>query len=88
VGHVRWRGVDAGPSDASDSRLGWDWHPHYQRNLAARLGSGQARLTELKGRDRTEAEDRELAVLQWSADFADPGKAVGYAEQMATPASL
>ncbi|MBP2325015.1 proline iminopeptidase [Kibdelosporangium banguiense] len=69
----------------SGTGLGWDWHEHYERNFAARLGSGQARLTELKESARTEAEDRELAILQWSADFADSGKAVGYAERMADP---
>jgi proline iminopeptidase len=69
----------------SGTGLGWDWHPHYQRNFAARLGSGRQLLSELKDRDRTEAEDRELAVLQWSADFADPDKAAGYAERMASP---
>ncbi|GHF37574.1 proline iminopeptidase [Amycolatopsis bartoniae] len=35
--------------------------------------------------ERREAEDRELAVLQWSADFADPATARGYAEQLADP---
>lgn len=69
----------------SGTGLGWDWHPHYKRNLAARLGNDRSRLTDLEGRTRTATEDRELAVLQWSADFADPGTAVGYAEQMADP---
>jgi proline iminopeptidase len=65
--------------------LGRDWHPDYERNLAARLGNDLARLTELKGRARTESEDRELAVLRWSADFADPSTALGFAERMADP---
>jgi proline iminopeptidase len=69
----------------SGTGLGRDWHPHYERNFAARLANDRSRLADLKGRTRTEAEDRELAVLQWSADFADPNKAFGYAERMADP---
>lgn len=69
----------------SGTGLGRDWHPDYERNLAARLENSLARLTELKGRARTESEDRELAVLQWSADFADPSTALGFAERMADP---
>jgi proline iminopeptidase len=65
--------------------LGWDWRPPFHRNLAARLGSNQARLTELRNRDRTGAEDRELAILQWSADFADSAKATDHARRMADP---
>jgi proline iminopeptidase len=55
--------------------LGWDWHADYQRNLDARVDP--AALKSVQG--------RELAVLQWSADFADSTRARGYAEQMATP---
>jgi len=55
--------------------LGWDWHPHYKRNLDARCDP--ARLTHVGG--------RELAVRQWSADFTDSSRARGYAERMATP---
>lgn len=69
----------------SGTGLGREWHEHYERNLAARLGNSGARLAELKGRARTASEDRELAVLQWSADFADASKATGYAERMADP---
>jgi proline iminopeptidase len=69
----------------SGTGLGREWHSHYKRNLAARLGDDHARLMELKERDRTAAEERELAVLQWSADFADPDQATGFAERMATP---
>lgn len=58
----------------SGTGLGQDWHPRYQQNLAARLGPELSRL-----------HDRERAVLQWTADFADPGKAMGFAEQMADP---
>ncbi len=51
------------------------WHPHYKRNLRARLGTRLERP----------AKDRELAVLQWSADFADEGTARQHAERLATP---
>ncbi|WP_020672855.1 alpha/beta fold hydrolase [Amycolatopsis nigrescens] len=69
----------------SGTGLGRDWHLAYERNLAARLGPELARVAELSGRERTEDEDRELAVLQWSADFADPAGARRHAERMATP---
>jgi proline iminopeptidase len=59
----------------SGTGLGWQWHEPYKQNLAARLA-------DVDSRDRTE---REEAILQWSADFADQTKALRYAEQMATP---
>lgn len=65
--------------------LGFDWHDEYEKNLADRLGERQARVAELRGRDRSVEEDRELSVLRWSADFADPETAAGHAERMATP---
>ena len=70
----------------SGTGLGWDWHEPFQRAIAARLAPSAARRAELRARagDRTEAEDRELAVLQWSAEFTGPG-AVRHAEEMATP---
>jgi proline iminopeptidase len=69
----------------SGTGLGFGWHDEYQRNMAARLGDRMSRLTELGNRARNVDEDRELAVLRWSADFADPGSALGHAERMATP---
>ncbi|MGH3756546.1 alpha/beta fold hydrolase [Actinophytocola sp.] len=65
--------------------LGFDWHDDYERNLAARLGPDLARLTERSGRERTVDEDRELAIVRWSADFVDPEIARAHAERMATP---
>ncbi|MFJ8348312.1 alpha/beta fold hydrolase [Streptomyces sp. NPDC094153] len=66
-----------------------DWHPAYRRNFLARLGEHPeplARWRELTDRPRrTEAEDREQAVLQWSADFADQERALVLAERMADP---
>ncbi|MFF0659515.1 alpha/beta fold hydrolase [Micromonospora tulbaghiae] len=61
------------------------WHPHYERNLRRRLGPHLDRWEALGAGDRTPAEEREWAVLQWSADFADPDAALRHAEEMATP---
>ncbi|WP_425848116.1 alpha/beta fold hydrolase [Micromonospora sp. DT15] len=61
------------------------WHPHYKRNLRLRLGPHLGRWEALSARDRTPAEEREWAVLQWSADFADHGTALRNADRMATP---
>ncbi|MGC4892476.1 alpha/beta fold hydrolase [Micromonospora sp. DT31] len=61
------------------------WHPHYERNLRRRLGPHLHRWEALGARDRTPAEERERAVLQWSADFADPDAAMTHAEDLATP---
>jgi len=61
------------------------WRPAFHDNLDRRLGDDTARLQALKRRDRTAAEERDLAVLQWSADFADPTTARQHAEQLATP---
>ncbi|MEV6901238.1 alpha/beta hydrolase [Amycolatopsis sp. NPDC051372] len=69
----------------SGTGLGRAWHPSYEHNLAGRLGPDLSRLRDLNSRARTPAEDRELAVLQWSADFPDPSTALTHAERMATP---
>lgn len=61
------------------------WHPHYKQNLRLRLGRNLDRWETLGARPRTAAEDREWAILQWSADFADPAMALQHAEHMATP---
>ncbi|MFI2710977.1 alpha/beta fold hydrolase [Micromonospora sp. NPDC018662] len=61
------------------------WHPHYERNLRRRLEPHRDRWEALDERARTPAEERERAVLQWSADFADPDVALRHAEDMATP---
>ncbi|WP_328473098.1 alpha/beta hydrolase [Actinoplanes sp. NBC_00393] len=61
------------------------WHPYYERNLRQRLGGHLQRWETLNGRDRTPAEEREWAVLQWSADYADMDAAQALAARMATP---
>ncbi|MFI7219673.1 alpha/beta fold hydrolase [Micromonospora maritima] len=61
------------------------WHPHYERNLRRRLGAHLPRWEALGVRAGTPAEERERAVLQWSADFAVPDTALRHADDMATP---
>ncbi|GIJ23884.1 alpha/beta fold hydrolase [Micromonospora lutea] len=61
------------------------WHPHYERNLRQRLGRHLDRWEALGAHARTPAEQRERAVLQWSADFADQDTALRHAQHMATP---
>lgn len=61
------------------------WHDTYKQNLRNRLGSYLQRWETLKHSERTDAEDREFCVLQWSADFADRDQALHHAERMATP---
>ncbi|MFC4119370.1 alpha/beta fold hydrolase [Nonomuraea zeae] len=53
---------------------GAPWRDEYGRNLRARLGGDLERWSELNDKERTDAEDRELSVLQWTADFADHGQ--------------
>ena len=70
----------------SGTGLGWAWHAPFQRAATEALAPHRERIGELRARDgeRTEAEDRELAVLQWSAEFTG-ADATRYATQMATP---
>lgn len=65
--------------------LGRGWRTEFARNFTERLGDRHRRWVELRGRDRTATEERELAIIQWTADFADPGRATEFAERMATP---
>lgn len=53
------------------------WKPAHRAAFVRRLGPEAARLRSLEG--------REAAVLQWTADVADPARAVAIAEAMATP---
>ncbi|MER5184644.1 alpha/beta hydrolase [Streptomyces sp. NPDC002896] len=61
------------------------WRPTYQQNLRANLGKHLERWETLDSRKRTEAEDRELCVLQWSADYSGREQALERAEAAATP---
>jgi proline iminopeptidase len=69
--------------------LGWAWRPDFERASRERLGTRRARLDELRRprdeHERTDAEEREAAVLQWSVEFVDPSRATELAERMATP---
>ena len=66
-----------------------DWHPAYQESFRARLAEHPGRLarwTELNGLPtRTEDEERERAVLQWSIEFEDRERAMEHAGRMADP---
>lgn len=53
------------------------WKPAHRAAAVRRLGPDAARLLSLRGRD--------AAVLQWTADVADPDRAAAIAEAMATP---
>ncbi|WP_028812922.1 alpha/beta fold hydrolase [Streptomyces flavidovirens] len=64
------------------------WYPEFTGNLRAAIGDRLPRWEELKALERrTEAQEREMCVLQWSADFAGPDRerALRLAERMATP---
>ncbi|MEU7825863.1 alpha/beta hydrolase [Catellatospora sp. NPDC049133] len=61
------------------------WRHDFLTGVRARLGPRLARFDELLGRERTPAQEREFAVLQWSADFADPATAYDLADRFATP---
>lgn len=60
----------------SGTGLGWAWREPFHRAIAARLAPARSRLDE--------ADDRERAILEWSADFTGPD-ARRHAEEMATP---
>jgi proline iminopeptidase len=62
------------------------WHGEFERNLADRLGGHLERWRLLRRRSpRPPDEERELAVLQLSADFADRDRALAHAERVTTP---
>jgi proline iminopeptidase len=61
------------------------WHSGYEENLRHGIGANSARWEGLQRADRTDAEEWESAVLQWSAEFVDPATALREAEHLATP---
>jgi proline iminopeptidase len=67
--------------------LGWAWRQPFEGAFLERLSSAQrARFEALNGKpERTDTENREAAMLQWSAEFVDRTRAMEYAERMATP---
>ncbi|MFI9544502.1 alpha/beta fold hydrolase [Streptomyces sp. NPDC052016] len=66
-----------------------DWHPAHRENFLARLGERPellARWRYLGARQHpTPEEERERAVLQWSAEFEDRARALEHAGRMADP---
>ncbi len=68
----------------SGTGLGWEWREPFRQNAAERLAPNRTRISELRAAERSAAQDRELAIRQWSAEFAT-GDAMALAEQMATP---
>lgn len=66
--------------------LGQAWQDPYRMALRERLGRHNARFDALRALPApTSAEERELAVLRWSTDFADRAAGLAAAERMATP---
>jgi proline iminopeptidase len=61
------------------------WKPTFHRDIEQRIGADTARWRELRDRGRTPDEDREYAILQWTADFVDPATARQQAERLGTP---
>jgi proline iminopeptidase len=65
---------------ACGTGLGWAWRKPFARAISARLAPHQARIEELQ----VAGNDREAAIVQWSAEFGD-GREKEHAEEMATP---
>ncbi len=61
----------------SGTGLGWAWHEPFQRAIAERLAPSAARRSELRGRARTEAGDRELAITGTGPPPRDTGHLAG-----------
>ena len=62
------------------------WRPDFDRNFLEHLGGHRPRWQALRARQpRSAAEERELATLQLSADFADRDRALEQAERETTP---
>ena len=61
------------------------WRSTYRQNLRTNLGKHLERWQRLDSGQRTEAEEREWCLLQWSADYSDRERALEQAEAAATP---
>ena len=62
------------------------WRPEFHAAADERLGAEAAeRLRRLHAGDPSPERDRELAVLQWSADFVDEDRAAAHAAALAEP---
>src|SRR6185437_17080565 len=65
---------------ACGTGLGWAWREPFYQASAARLAPHHEHLKQLQ----TRGQDREAAIVQWSAEFTD-GREREHAEEMATP---
>jgi proline iminopeptidase len=68
----------------SGTGIGWDWREPFARNIRARLASQADRIATLQACEPSPTRDRELTILQWSAEFTGPD-AMSLARGMATP---
>jgi proline iminopeptidase len=69
----------------SGTGTGESWKPQWLRTVEARLPEPvRQRIADLADRARTPDEDRRLAVLRWSAEFADRSRAPRLAAELAT----
>ena len=68
----------------SGTGIGWDWREPFARNIRARLAPLADRIAALQAADPSPTRDRELTILQWSAEFTGPD-ALELARGMATP---
>ena len=68
----------------SGTGIGWDWREPFGQNIRTRLAPYAQRIEALQAADPAPKRDRELAVLQWSAEFTGPD-AMALATGMATP---
>lgn len=66
-----------------------DWYGGFQENFLARLGERPERLARWRAvtdrPDRSEAEERERAALQWSVEFVDRERDLEHAVRMVEP---
>jgi len=68
----------------SGTGVGHSWKEAWRSNSRSRLRRDVKRQIErLAARQRTVEEDKDLAILQWSADFADRSRAQFFAAQLA-----
>src|SRR5690349_3893470 len=65
---------------ACGTGLGGAWREPFNQAISARLASHREHLERL----RTQGQDREATILQWSTEFTD-GREREHAEEMATP---
>jgi proline iminopeptidase len=68
----------------SGTGIGWDWREPFAASIRARLAPHAQRIEALQAADPAPKRDRELAILQWSAEFTGPD-ALSLARGMATP---